>query len=175
MSKPAAFFGSYVDAKFMRGLKVTRVMIDIPIESTNAFLTAFGAPDGVNPVPVAIARLIEGAYAPDENGPGNRSESSRPNDSMRDSAKDQDKPRTYTRSQMAAIKCQDRDFKAWLAKQFPSAYVGKGFGGDNAACEFALKELLGIQSKKELDSNPEKAADFDRMLATFDVRDLVRR
>lgn len=83
----------------------------------------------------------------------------------------------YTRSQMAAIKCNDYAFQRWLNDKFPDLWnevIAEG-EDDASQADFILKEALRISSKKELDSNPEKAAEWDRLIATFDVRDLVRR
>jgi hypothetical protein len=38
----------------------------------------------------------------------------------------------------------------------------------------ALKELLGIQSKRELDTDPEAAARFDALRTDFELREFAR-
>ena len=63
MTDKAIFEGCYSDMKFMRGYKVARISVDIPLEYASKFIEAFGAPDGVNPVRVAIARLQIGPDA----------------------------------------------------------------------------------------------------------------
>ena len=42
------------------------------------------------------------------------------------------------------------------------------------AANITLKEVLGIASKKELDTDPEKADAWDRMLTSFEHRHTVR-
>lgn len=158
-------FGSYVDAKFMRGLKVMRVSVDIPIEHSNDFLRAFGAPDGADPVPVAIARLVtppaEPLTAP-----------------KRGEAQDEDKPRTpfreLKRSAQAAMKCQEPSFHDWLCLDYRSQ-IGRCWPRDGMTypemADMVLKEALGITSKKELDTSEAAGAAWDRMLCTYEYRD----
>lgn len=188
MSKPAAFFGSYVDAKFMRGLKVTRIMIDIPIEKTNEFLAAFGAPDGVNPVPVAVARLNPEAltrleYPPEAEPPTESPQSAggkaraaaltpeRRTEIAKAAADERwgKEPRNYTRSQLAFLKTEDRDFQAWLGVP-----MNQDADVREAECDHRLKVRIGITSKSELDQEGPKALAFDRLLTDFSVRGIVR-
>lgn len=84
------------------------------------------------------------------------------------------KPKVYTRSQRAAIMCQDQDFQAWFASTLPGCWIGNGFDGDAVACDYALKERLGIKSKKELDTDLEAAARFDALRTDYELRDMVR-
>jgi len=182
--KPCAFFASYVDAKFMRGLKVMRISLDIPIEKSNEFLTAFGAPNAADPVPCAIARLNpEKALTRHENGPVTRGPEAEPAPAVEaecphaDKGKGSDKPRTYTRSQIAALKLQDEGFQIWLAETYPQIwdrhYIDGGHMSPEAA-DLTLKEALGISSKRELDTSPEKGEAFDKLLTDFDTRGYTR-
>lgn len=165
MDRPAVIEGCYVDLKFMPGIKCARVSIDIPIEHSNTFLKMFDAPDRANPVPVVIARLAtstaeqpSGAQAPSTPKPD----------------------RAYTRSQIAAMKCRDDEFCIWIAKTFPAVFDKHyyqepgGPDGSKIAADLTLKEVLGIQSKKELDVEGPKAQAFDKLLASFDYRNQVR-
>lgn len=165
--------GCYVDAKFMRGLKCMRISVDIPIEHSNQFLKAFGAPDGVNPVPVAIARLGNGAYAPS---------TETQSEPVADPVKETQgavEPRKYTRSQIAALKCQDNDFRMWLAGRHRSEWIRACSRTDDAmdasgAVDLTMKDVLGIKSKRELDSNPVAGAAWDKLLTDFDLRNTAR-
>lgn len=170
MDKPAAFFGSYVDAKFMRGLRVMRVSVDVPIEDSNAFLAAFGAPNGTDPVPVGIARLKEEPLKRlEENGPDSVGT---PLGTPHARAEGQDRPRTYSRSQIAHLKCQDKEFQSWMERQY--SYVPSiGYSREGAA-DSMLKQLLDISSKKELDQPGPKAEAFDRLMTDFDTRAYAR-
>lgn len=162
--KPAAMAGVYVDMKFMPGLKMARISIEIPIEHSNAFIQMFGTPDRTNPVHVGIARLQEGAYAP---AVPEKTEPAAP--SVRAETK---------RSNRAAILCKENeDFQVWLAERYPDIWDRHYIEGDCFSPESAdltLKEVLGIASKTELDTNPEAAARFDALRTDFELRDLVR-
>lgn len=182
MDRPAAFFGSYVDAKFMRGLKVMRVSVDVPIEKSGEFIELFGVPDSVSPVPVALARLNpEALTRREENGPDTSvaSELAAPPRSEfgphAEPAKDQDKPRTYTRANLAAIKCDDETFQDWLILHYGITADRISKEPRQIVADRLLKEVCGISSKKELDVPGAAQAAFDKLLATYDYRDQVRR
>lgn len=182
MIKPAAFFGSYVDAKFMRGLKVMRVSVDVPIEKSGEFIELFGVPDGANPVPVALARLVSAPSGAEGNGLG-VSDAPAAIGTHAEPAKDQDKPRTpfkdLPRSQQAAIKCQDPEFQKWVYSTIIAPrVVGEpiAFFDDEPAewTNQTIKSYLGIKSKTELDQEGPKALAFDRLITDFDLRNTVR-
>lgn len=150
MNKPAIMQATYVDAKFMPGLKVMRIALDLPIERSNEFLAMFGAPDRASPVWCAVARLqpaeplAEGAQAPE------RSE-----------------PKPYKRSQIAYLKFRDGEFIKW----FSQTHL-KGVGVDRTnGYEPHIKKFLGIESKSELDVPGPAAEAFDRLLTSFEYRD----
>jgi len=179
MDKPAAIEGCYVDLKFMPGIKCARVSIDIPIEHSNAFLKMFDAPDRANPVPVVVARLATSPAEQSssrlsgdtENGPDGKAPDPKAGRSAGPAtpvaeAQGQDKPRTYTRSQIAAMKCQDQEFQVWLG--------GSECRGNARWCNQLLKGQLDIMSKSELDVEGPKAQAFDKLLASFDYRNQVR-
>lgn len=156
--KPAIMEATYVDAKFMPGLKVMRISLDLPIERSNEFLKLFGAPDRANPVWCAVARLqpvaeplAEGAQAP---------------------ATPEKK-----RSNIAAIKCkEDEAFQIWLAEKYPNTwdrfYLQNPISSE--AADSTLKEVLCIQSRKELDVPGPAAEAFDRLICSFDNRNYTR-
>lgn len=159
MSRPAAFLGDYVDCRFLPGLKLARISIEIPIEQANAFLSAFGAPDKASPVKVGIARLNEGALTRLEYPPEAEPEK-----------------RTYTRSQIAALRLKDFAFGTWLSEAYREIWaraITRCETGEQAA-EYVFKEALGIKSKTELDTEGPRALAFDRLLTDFSVRGIVR-
>lgn len=88
--------------------------------------------------------------------------------------------REWSRSQKAFLMCQDPEFQDWVNAEC-AAKAGRIFqiegmvpDADEERANLALKELLGITSKKELDTDPHAAARFDSMRVDFDVRGLVR-
>lgn len=73
------------------------------------------------------------------------------------------------RSAQAALKCQDAEFQFWLdisGDQTPESR--------EADANRKIKLLLGIQSKKELDTDRVAASRWDGMLADFDYRNQLR-
>jgi hypothetical protein len=82
-----------------------------------------------------------------------------------------DKPkipfRDMPRSQQAGIKCRDFSFQSWIT---PLA-LDQRFEDRNLSANIALKDRLNIKSKRELDTDPDKAEAWDQLLASFDYRD----
>lgn len=155
MTKAAITQGSYVDLRFMPGLKVARVSIDIPIEHSNEFLTMFGAPDRANPVWCAVARLQSGPSAQEPAG----------NVTPSAEGKEQDTRRTRAdRVQMAGMKIRDPAFQEWLGVHPQVAPESRRDHADTL-----LKQRLGITTKRELGSPGPKADEWDKMLASFDA------
>ncbi len=161
MTKPAATMGDYIDAKFMRGLKVTRLSIDIPIEESEQFFKMFGTPNGADPVKVVIARLAPPTAEPLSSGAP--APSTPPNVTpLKDT-------RTYSRSQMAAILCDDPAFQGW-ASTLPHNVERRQHFDNSDFTRAILLEVLGITSRKELDTLPHKGELWDRIKTDFDVR-----
>lgn len=65
----SAFAGTYSDLRFIKSRKVAQVVIEMPIEDANRFLSAFGAPDPANEVWCAIARLNNAPETDDTDEP----------------------------------------------------------------------------------------------------------
>lgn len=57
MTKPAAIAAQLVDVRNVSTHKCIRMIVEVPAEQAMAVIAAFGWPTGVDPVPVAIARL----------------------------------------------------------------------------------------------------------------------
>lgn len=73
------------------------------------------------------------------------------------------------RSNAAAVMCkQNTDFQNWLVDTY---WTGKEEIGDY---DGLLKRALGITSKTEIDTDPDKAEAWERMLTTFKHRHTVR-
>lgn len=158
--KPAVIEGCYVDAKFMRGLKVMRLSVDIPIEYSNEFIRMFGAPDGVNPVAVAIARL-NAAAVPE------RAEPAAP---VVKAETDRGAFRDKARSSQCYLMLQKVDFIRWFAGNYLKGVPVNRTEG----YEPHVKRYLGIESKADLDVDGPKAEAWDQLLTDFEMRDLAR-
>lgn len=165
MSKPAAFLGTYTDLKFMSGLKVARVTLEIPIERSQEFIGMFGTPDKANPAWCAIALMNEEALkAP-----------SVPEKPVEPAKAEKAAPK---RSNLAAILCKENaGFQMWLADLYPSRWDKHYNPADRTsadAADLTLKEVLGIESKSDLDKDPEAAAKFDALRTSFELREFAR-
>lgn len=67
-----------------------------------------------------------------------------------------------SRSQQAGIKCGEPEFQRWLgARGRPETIV------DDTARH--LRERLGIDSRKQLDTDPAAAAKWDALMTDFDI------
>jgi hypothetical protein len=88
-----------------------------------------------------------------------------------------DKParhfRDMPRSQQCALKCEDPSFQGWLYGQPHNVERRHHLGNDDHARAIIL-ELLGITSRKELDTIPSKAVLWDKLLTDYSVRGLAR-
>jgi hypothetical protein len=165
MSKPAAFLGTYVDLKFLSGLKVARVTLEIPIERSQEFIGMFGTPNKADPAWCAIARMdVEALKAP-------TAPEKPPEPAPVEKAAGGEVGRKLTRSQKAALKCQDKDFDAWLRTECERRSPDYRYV---MTADEALKALLGINSKRDLDTNGPCGDAFDRLLTSFEYRNQVR-
>jgi len=159
VNKPAAFLGTYVDLKFMSGLKVARVTLEIPIERSQEFIGMFGTPNKAEPAWCAIARMdVEALKAPTV--PERPAE---PAPVERGKAK---------RSSLAYLMCRDIAFQQWIGCKETLMPVHPDAPIHTA--DQILKDRLGIMSKTELDTDPKAAARFDALRTDFELRDMVR-
>jgi len=143
--KPAALQADFTSYKPVPSRKVLQLVFEVPLETQEQTFRTLGYPTPGESTWVAVARLnlkrtqAEGATAPNPKKP-------------------------LTRSQLAAVKLQNKDFCAWLVDTY---WTGKEEIGDY---DGVLKRVLLIGSKSELDTNPEKADAFDRLMTDFDTR-----
>jgi hypothetical protein len=165
MNKPAAFLGTYTDLKFLSGLKVARVTLEIPIERSQEFIGMFGTPNKADPAWCAIARMDVEAL----NAPTVPDKAAEPAPVEKAKAK-------RSPSQMAALKCQDPIFQEWLFETMGHIHTQEptSFLTDEDYADAILKEILGITSKRELDTMAHKAEAWNKLLTSFEYRNQVR-
>lgn len=165
MSKPAAFLGTYVDLKFLSGLKVARVTLEIPIERSQEFIGMFGTPNKADPAWCALARIDVAAL----NAP------SVPEKAVEPAPVERAKAKRWP-SQIAALKCQEHTFQEWLFETMGHLHTQEpaAFLTDEDYADAILKEVLGITSKRELDTMPHKENEWNKLLASYDYRNQVR-
>lgn len=165
MNKPAAFLGTYVDLKFLSGLKVARVTLEIPIERSQEFIGMFGTPNKADPAWCALARIDVAAL----NAPTVPEKAVEPAKAEKAETK---------RSSRAYLMLRDVAFRDWLASKYLRAWRDENAKQPDVPAEYiadaVLKSALAIESKSKLDTDPEAAARFDALRTDFELRDLVR-
>lgn len=137
MSAPAAIQGSYADLKFIKGRKVAQVVVEIPIEASDAFLKAFGAPNPAAEVPVALARLMAGEPEAAE----------RPRRRMHD----------LPRAQQAGIMASDPVFQAFAKEML------KAFAKSEQGAAEAIRQWCGVTSRSQIEQSASASDAFDRL------------
>lgn len=188
MTDAAVIAGWYTDVVYLKKAGIARISIEIPLDLWEQHQTVLGIPpafDGDKKF-CAITRIEESAFkkwaglVPRENGPGSAAPSEPAASGVRHAeAEGQDRPRTFTRSQIAALKIKDPAFQAWVHSNYiaprPLGGVVAYFDDDPETwTNHTIKFLLGIKSKTELDTDPSKAEAFEKLLASYDFKDRVR-
>ena len=147
MSGPAAIMGQLVDAKNIAVHKTMRLSIDVPVELAQEVIKAFGWPTMSNPVTVAIARLV------DEQSAVKETNESQPTPSKTKGGK---------LCQRASILCNEGSFRTFLVTR--DEELKKHFRMlDTIMAIDEVREICGVQSRSELDSNPEAAVKFKNL------------
>lgn len=181
MPKAAVFSADYYNFEYKKGLKVCRLVFEVPYEHAGLVRDVLGDPPlGGAQVRVAIARLHDAPSGATKDGPDASVKAGPPDQtSMRTSAQDQDTRRTFSslpRSQQAGIKCGDDDFRRWIEDAYTKDWnaVWEEAQPNSVACDKTLKNILAIKSKRELDTDHTAAARWDSLLTDFSVRGIVR-
>jgi hypothetical protein len=131
MSKPAAIAGSLVDAKNVNTHKCVRLSIDVPAELAAQVFAAFGWPTMADPVPVAIARLVDPKAATGQPEP-------------KEGRKKWDE---LPPAQQAAIRCGEPEFRRFL--------VETGLAHDNEDPAETIRRTCDVESRAELNRSHE--------------------
>lgn len=132
---PAAFSGTYSDLRFVKSRKVAQVVIEMPIEDANRFLSAFGAPDPAREVWCAIARLNH-APIKDEEATIQPEKSRQQWDNLRPSAR-------------AAILCGETAFAVFLKCKTKEEAADK------------LRKHCGVKSRSEFNTDETARMKFE--------------
>jgi hypothetical protein len=59
MTASAIISGDFATFRHVQGRKVLQLVIEVPAESASSVFSTFGYPGSGNPIPVAVARLVE--------------------------------------------------------------------------------------------------------------------
>lgn len=156
MSKPTIFEASYYNFEYKRGLKVCRLVFEVPYEAAGLVRDILGDPPGPGEqTNVAIARLMRALPAKPV------------------SAEPESKPE-QKRSSLAHLKCGDPEFCKWLRDNNKTMWAQHYAETEYEQATSLLKWLLGIESRSELDTNGAAAARFDALMTDYRFKDMVR-
>ena len=146
--------------------KQLQITVEVAAEFSDAALKMLGVVDPSGTQWFALTRLVDAPLGAEGNGP----DTALPVGVTHEAAVEgQDRPqRTSTRSQKAAFRLTKKDFCAWLVDTY---WTGKEEVGDY---DGLLKRVLGIGSKTELDTNPEKAKAWEQLMTDFYMRNYTR-
>lgn len=135
-----ALRAAYADLKTVKTRSVCQVIFELPIEQMTQVVSLLGAPVPSNEVWVAIARLRPEAVA--------------------QQPKAIEGPRPF--SQLAAFHCGKPLFRQFLAEKLNRSVQGP----DEAAS--LVREICGVASRKDLDTNSIAARRWRDLKADFD-------
>ena len=137
-AQTAAFQAVYTDWKLIRGRKVVQIVLELPIEGSDAAYQALGGmPNPAESAWCAVARLVQG-------GAGTDAEANKP-------AAAPNRPRAKRSfeelplSQQAALLCGQAAYWKFLGMN------------DEAGATEKMRNILGVKSRSELDKDPAKA------------------
>lgn len=120
-----------------------RIEVEVEPNDAQAAFALFGRPGA----PMAIAALVVGhAAKSNEPEPG--------------------KPKGGERAKWCAIRCGETHFQIWMRRTFPDAWqrnVTTGMLLTDAAAS-VLRAVCSIESRIELDNDPDVARRFDRLI-----------
>lgn len=152
MTSPAAIQGDYVDLRFIKSRKVCQVVIEIPIEAGEKFVSAFGTPNPATGVPVALARIDPNAKAALE-----------PEKTKR-------KWDELSIAQQAGIMCNEKGFQKFVAEQLINA-GSESFTVENMTAADAatfVRSVCGVNSRAHIEGKPEAERIFRDLRIAYD-------
>ena len=139
MTDHAIIAGSFADFKIIKTRSTAQLIIEIPIEHADEALERLGGvPQSGKERPVAVARLnldVARELAPQAS----------------------EKPKGGRLAQQAGIVCNEGAFRQFLIEQ-EDLSVSPGRAITTAVVAEAIRLLCGVDSRSELDSNPDAAA-----------------
>jgi hypothetical protein len=138
----AAVAGSLIDVKNVNTHKVVRLSIDVPAEEAAKVLQAFGWPTAVNPIPVAVARLVVPAAMPAPETKRSWGDLSFP--------------------QQTGIRCSEEAFGRFLREHFNDEWEANK--GDAAA---TVRALCGVHSRAAILPGTKAGTRWQRLDSDF--------
>ena len=133
MSAPAAIQAQLVDVRNVSSHKCVRLEIHVPAEQAGLVMAAFGWPTMADPVPVALARLVEDARVNPEHAKERRPFTELP------------------LAQQAALRCQEPDFARFLQERQGPGGVSMLDGSDTTDWVAShVRYLCDVKSRADI-------------------------
>ena len=132
--------GCYADFKLIKTRGVIQMVIEIPVgPAADAFMDTFGLPNPNEEMWVAVAALNKTAVVKNEDA--------------------------INAIRLAGMLCNNHRFGQWLVDE-------RGFSEINPknaeSVAVALREIVGVSSRKDFDTNSEAIIAFNRLKSEFD-------
>jgi|SRR6478609_1636743 len=150
MRDAAAITAYLVDVRNVAAHKAIRLELHVPAEQASLVMEAFGWPTMVNPVPVALARIMPEVAEAEATRLTEEPPEVDPRNMRRRFAE-------LSYSQQAGMRCAEPDFARFLAERHGEAYRiwhdshGGGFGlGEEDAAASTVRFLCGVKSRSEI-------------------------
>jgi hypothetical protein len=145
---------------------VLQLVIEVPLENADAALaTLGGVPQPAAERWVGVAPLREKPSAavpePAPEPPAEPAKVTRLHERQPWS--------TLSRAQQAGILCQDPDFMAWRNERYSPAVT------DAEGLASSIRDLCGVTSRRELDTDARAGRRWDRLVEAFRARDMEAR
>ena len=154
MTIPAAIQGNYADFKLVKTRSVAQIIVEVPIERAEQVVKMLGLPVPATEIAVGVAKLQPTA------------KTQALVNKLLNPEKPARKPAATerTRSQWAGIRCNDPVFQQWI---WQTEGRPTGWEPSTPGSAIIVRARCGVQSRKELDTNPEKAAAWDALDGRF--------
>jgi len=163
----SAIYGRVTGVREMKGMQMTRIEIEIPIECFVAAINAVHNRD----VLITLAPPMGGGYGVMETNAAHApraQEPAKPAAAVKAAAEQTAmKPHhEQTLSQWAALRCKDPQFQAWVAEEAPPWYEKQHEAGvdDEEIARNFICETCHIQSRAQLDSGGEPERMFHELI-----------
>jgi hypothetical protein len=147
--KPAAISASLVDVRNIATHKVVRLEIHVPAEQAGLVLAAFGWPTGVDPVPVAIARLDLSKVTSDTPKPASE-------------PKERRRFVELSLAAQAALRCNEKAFWKFLTDEMNYANID-----DAELAADAVRDICGVESRAAIRDGEPSGKRWDRLNADY--------
>lgn len=162
--------------------KQLQITLEVPQEFSESALKMLGVVDPGGVQWFALTRLVEPHKRLKENEPDSVVPNAAPSCDVSQGQEARRTPfKDLRRSQQAALKIREWVFREWMEYSglFPGWAPNRLQGDPDdrlqvQTADAALKDVLGIKSKSELDTRGPAQTKWDQLLATYDFKDRVR-